>query len=92
MLIEYQFYNNDGQFIGNLSSGVLRNTLYIPDITLPKFTRSIVSMIYSIFGVMINKKKKKKSPRKYHFMDQELIRYVIRIFILVFMFIVLLRH
>ncbi|KAI8887938.1 hypothetical protein K501DRAFT_291915 [Backusella circina FSU 941] len=46
MLIEYQFYNNDGQFIGNFSSGVLRNTFNIPDITLPKFARSIVTTTF----------------------------------------------
>ncbi|KAI9482757.1 MAG: hypothetical protein EXX96DRAFT_593861 [Benjaminiella poitrasii] len=42
MLINYQFFDYQNKLIGNYSSGVLRNVIIIPDITLPKYTRRIV--------------------------------------------------
>lgn len=42
MMINYQFFDYQNKHIGNYSSGVLRNVKTIPDITLPRYTRSIV--------------------------------------------------
>ncbi|KAG1474398.1 hypothetical protein G6F56_000380 [Rhizopus delemar] len=47
MLVTYQFYDSKDKFIGNSSSGVMRNTANIQDITLPKYTRLISVAIYS---------------------------------------------
>ncbi|KAG0762358.1 hypothetical protein G6F29_000647 [Rhizopus arrhizus] len=47
MLITYQFYDSQNQFIGNHSSGIMRNTVNIQDITLPKYTRRITVAMYS---------------------------------------------
>ncbi|KAI9030733.1 hypothetical protein CLU79DRAFT_802363 [Phycomyces nitens] len=41
MIITYQFLNERHQLIGNKSSGLIRNTDTVPDITLPRGTRSI---------------------------------------------------
>ncbi|KAI8364591.1 retinol binding protein receptor-domain-containing protein [Blakeslea trispora] len=43
MVVNYQFFDYEGKFIGNHTSGLLRNQISIPDITLPRFTRRIVS-------------------------------------------------
>ncbi|OAD77614.1 hypothetical protein PHYBLDRAFT_164516 [Phycomyces blakesleeanus NRRL 1555(-)] len=49
MIITYQFLNATHQWIGNQTSGLIRNTDTVPDITLPKYTRSIAS--YSILWI-----------------------------------------
>ncbi|KAG1174293.1 hypothetical protein G6F71_005001 [Rhizopus microsporus] len=47
MVITYQFFNDQDKVIGNYSSGLLRNSISIPDITLPRYTRRIVVSIFS---------------------------------------------
>ncbi|KAL9543315.1 hypothetical protein MBANPS3_008169 [Mucor bainieri] len=46
MMINYQFFDYQNKHIGNYSSGVLRNVKTVPDITLPRYTRSIVVEFY----------------------------------------------
>ncbi|KAI7898275.1 retinol binding protein receptor-domain-containing protein [Cokeromyces recurvatus] len=46
MLINYQFFDYQNKLIGNYSSGVLRNVITIPDITLPRYTRRISVEFY----------------------------------------------
>ncbi|KAI9272432.1 hypothetical protein BY458DRAFT_533343 [Sporodiniella umbellata] len=41
MLINYAFYDSQGKLLGNTSTGVIRNLMYIQDITLPRYTRNI---------------------------------------------------
>lgn len=43
MIVNYQFYNFQDKLIANYSTGLLRNVITIPDITLPRYTRRIVS-------------------------------------------------
>ncbi|KAF1805452.1 retinol binding protein receptor-domain-containing protein [Mucor lusitanicus] len=43
MMVNYQFFDYQNKHIGNYSSGVLRNVKTVPDITLPRYTRSISS-------------------------------------------------
>jgi len=45
MMVNYQFFDYQNKHISNYSSGVLRNIKTIPDITLPRYTRSIVRAI-----------------------------------------------
>ncbi|KAG2178944.1 hypothetical protein INT43_001791, partial [Umbelopsis isabellina] len=47
MIITYQFLDKNNRRIANLSSGVLRNQFYIPDVTLPAGTRSVQLAFYS---------------------------------------------
>lgn len=42
MLVTYQYLDQSHILIGNYSSGVLRNSVYVPDVTLPRRTRFIV--------------------------------------------------
>ncbi|KAI8374147.1 retinol binding protein receptor-domain-containing protein [Radiomyces spectabilis] len=42
LIVTYQFLDANYQLIGNYSSGVLRNMIAIPDITLPKNTRRLL--------------------------------------------------
>lgn len=42
MLVTYQYLDHNRVLIGNYSSGVLRNSIYVPDVTLPRRTRFIV--------------------------------------------------
>ncbi|CEP15293.1 hypothetical protein [Parasitella parasitica] len=49
MLVNYQFFDYQNKHIGNYSSGVLRNIKTIPDITLPRYTRSI-SKVVELYG------------------------------------------
>ncbi|KAI7868010.1 hypothetical protein BDF14DRAFT_1874796 [Spinellus fusiger] len=44
MMIIYQFLDINHRSTGSYSSGVLRDSDYIPDITLPRYTRSVQSM------------------------------------------------
>ncbi|OAD04643.1 hypothetical protein MUCCIDRAFT_108472 [Mucor lusitanicus CBS 277.49] len=46
MMVNYQFFDYQNKHIGNYSSGVLRNVKTVPDITLPRYTRSIVVEFY----------------------------------------------
>ncbi|KAL9547511.1 hypothetical protein PS6_007105 [Mucor atramentarius] len=46
MMVNYQFFDYQNRHISNYSSGVLRNIKTIPDITLPRYTRSIVVEFY----------------------------------------------
>ncbi|CAO0801108.1 unnamed protein product [Mucor circinelloides] len=46
MMVNYQFFDYQNKHISNYSSGVLRNIKTIPDITLPRYTRSIVVEFY----------------------------------------------
>lgn len=43
MIVKYLFYNYEDKLIGNYSTDLLRNVITIPDITLPRYTRRIVS-------------------------------------------------
>lgn len=43
MIVKYIFYDYEDKTIGNSSTGLLRNVITIPDITVPRFTRRIVS-------------------------------------------------
>ncbi|RCH85469.1 hypothetical protein CU097_004546 [Rhizopus azygosporus] len=47
MVVTYQFFNDQDKLIGNYSSGLLRNSISIPDITLPRYTRRVVVSIFS---------------------------------------------
>ncbi|KAL1935624.1 hypothetical protein VTP01DRAFT_4764 [Rhizomucor pusillus] len=47
MLVTYQYLDHNRVLIGNYSSGVLRNSIYVPDVTLPRRTRFIEIAIYS---------------------------------------------
>ncbi|KAI8143215.1 retinol binding protein receptor-domain-containing protein, partial [Fennellomyces sp. T-0311] len=42
VIITYQYLDADNHFLGNHSTGVLRNSLSVPDVTLPPRTRFIV--------------------------------------------------
>ncbi|CAO3577421.1 unnamed protein product [Absidia cylindrospora] len=48
IVVSYQFQDSSGNNIGNLSTGVIRNSIGIPDITLPPLTRHIVISIYGL--------------------------------------------
>ncbi|ORZ25465.1 retinol binding protein receptor-domain-containing protein [Absidia repens] len=41
IVVSYQFHDSNGNNVGNLSTGVIRNSIEIPDITLPPLTRHI---------------------------------------------------
>ncbi|KAI8074499.1 hypothetical protein BC940DRAFT_230886 [Gongronella butleri] len=44
LVITFEFFDHLQQTIGNVSTGVLRNSIAIPDVVLPRLTRSIVRM------------------------------------------------
>ncbi|CAO3657437.1 unnamed protein product [Mucor hiemalis] len=46
MIVNYQFYNFQDKLIANYSTGLLRNVITIPDITLPRYTRRILVQFY----------------------------------------------
>ncbi|RCH81970.1 hypothetical protein CU098_005668, partial [Rhizopus stolonifer] len=46
MMINYQFFDYQDKLIGSHSSGVLRNAISIPDITLPRYTRRVSIEFY----------------------------------------------
>ena len=48
VIITYQYLDADNFFLGNYSTGVLRNSLSVPDVTLPPQTRFIVSIHASL--------------------------------------------
>ncbi|KAI7889903.1 uncharacterized protein EV154DRAFT_538691 [Mucor mucedo] len=41
MIIKYIFYDYEDKMIGNHSTGLLRNVITVPDITVPRFTRRV---------------------------------------------------
>ncbi|KAI8379961.1 retinol binding protein receptor-domain-containing protein [Choanephora cucurbitarum] len=74
MMVNYRFYDYEDKFIGNHTSGLLRNQINIPDITLPKYTRRIVSLDICWYRDLI------VFVRQWSFMDPEPIPSAFHIF------------
>lgn len=55
MIIKYIFYDYEDKMIGNHSTGLLRNVITVPDITVPRFTRRVVSYDFVIYVYDVNK-------------------------------------
>lgn len=45
VVVTYQFLDQGHHWIGNYSTGILRNTRYVPDVRLPRHTRYIVRFL-----------------------------------------------
>ncbi|KAI8991022.1 hypothetical protein BDF20DRAFT_949616 [Mycotypha africana] len=73
MMVNYQFFDYQDKLIGKHSSGVMRNKLTIPDITLPRYTRRIVKIVLQSYNYV-----------QFNFMAQELILCASHIYMLVF--------
>lgn len=41
-LITYKYMDAERQFLGNHSTDILRNSVAVPDVTLPRYTRFVV--------------------------------------------------
>ncbi|KAI8079105.1 uncharacterized protein B0P05DRAFT_579420 [Gilbertella persicaria] len=52
MMINYQFFDYQDKLIGSHSSGVLRNAISIPDITLPRYTRRVSLYSYALNSLL----------------------------------------
>ncbi|KAG2230095.1 hypothetical protein INT48_004357 [Thamnidium elegans] len=46
MVIKHQYFDYQDKLIGNYSTGLLRNKLMIPDVTVPRYTRRILIQFY----------------------------------------------
>ncbi|KAI8095924.1 hypothetical protein BDF21DRAFT_435939 [Thamnidium elegans] len=53
MVIKHQYFDYQDKLIGNYSTGLLRNKLMIPDVTVPRYTRRIVKLIPCVFRIFM---------------------------------------